>query len=485
MRRHVVVVGGGVTGLAAAHRLAAAGAAAPAVALVEATGRLGGRVRTATVAGRVVDTGPEALLTRPSWAVDEVERAGLGGDLVAPAPLPSLVFAAGALRPLPAGVLAGMPAGPAPLLRSRILSPAGVARAGFDLVLPQRRREQDESIGALVRRRLGDEMLERVIEPLLGGIHAGSCDALSVRAVAPQLAAASRHRGGLVRGLRAGAAQAPKPAPGAPPRPFMLGMRGGLARLAQALAAGLPEGVAVRTGAAVQTLARRDGRWELRLDGADAVRCDAVVLAVPAPVAARLLTAAAPVAAAELAPVVTASVAVVTAAVAPAGEARLPQATGFFVAPPERRTITAATFTTRKWPHLARAGEPGLLRLSVGSAGDQSALELGDADLATAALDDLRRITGVGLDVAEVQVTRHRGAFPQYEVGHLERLARLDAALADLPGLRLAGSSYRGAGVPACIHQGHEAADAVLAHLQDDDRPRAERAGLTLRGAVT
>ncbi|MDO9352063.1 MAG: protoporphyrinogen oxidase, partial [Solirubrobacteraceae bacterium] len=201
--RHVAVVGGGISGLAAAHRLiASAPPASIRVTILEASDRFGGWVRTESFAGRPVDFGPDSLLVRTPWAAELARELEIEDELVSPGTGGASILRGGKLRPLPTGILAGLPDGPMPFVRSGLLGPLGIARAALDLVLPKNAPSGDESIGDLVRRRLGGQALERVIDPLLGGVHAGRCDDLSVAATAPQFAAAAKADRSLLRGLR-------------------------------------------------------------------------------------------------------------------------------------------------------------------------------------------------------------------------------------------------------------------------------------------
>ncbi|HVP02962.1 MAG TPA: protoporphyrinogen oxidase [Solirubrobacteraceae bacterium] len=458
MSTRVVVIGAGIAGLAAARTLAHADDS-PQVTVLDASERPGGRIRTVPFAGAALDVGPDALLSRAPGAVELCRELGLGEDLVPPGEGPSFVWTRGALRPLPAGLLAGLPAGPGDLLRSRILSPPGVVRAGMDLVLPGQRLQGDESIGALVRRRLGRQVLERLIDPLLGGINAGHCDELSLEATAPHLAAAARADRSIIRGLRA---TVPAPPPGAPPAPVFLTLRGGLERLVDAVAADL--------GAAELRLGAPAGRIEqvaegLRVVLASGERIDAdhVVLATPAAVAAGLVRDSAPHAAAELGDIPAASVAVVALAF-PRGAVAVPAGTGFVTARDEPLEITACTWATSKWPHLAAQTTDTIVKCSIGRAGEDAAVDLADDELVARARRALERTMGVRSAPAQTLVARHHGAFPQYAVGHLERVARVEAELAAaLPGLELAGGAYRGVGVPSCITSGQAAARRVLA----------------------
>ena len=486
----VAIVGGGIAGLAAADRLddmhrAAGGAssAGPRIVLLEASERIGGNIRTEEFAGRPLDVGAEALLARVPGALELCHDLGLEHDLVAPAEDQPYVWT-DRLRPLPPRLMSGVPDGSQALIGSGILSPLGLARAGLDLIVPARRPTRDVSIGALVRGRLGNEVLERLIGPLLGGIHAGNCDELSVRAAAPQLEAALRKRRSLVRGLRALAGGSSLQAPMGP---TFLTLSGGLGELVRTLRERAAS-VEYRTGCAPRNLSPlpddgvgagggiEGGRGGVRLTLADGESLDAdhVILAVPAFAAAAILAEACPAAAGELEGISYASVATIALSYPIEAFDGRPAGSGFLVQRNRGHTITACTWSSAKWPHLA--GDTVLVKCSAGWSGDRSALDLDDERLIAAVRADLAESMDLRAAPLEAKVFRFERAMPQYTVGHHERIARLDAALSGLPGVSLCGSAYRGVGVGACIRDGQATADRVLAALggpEEVERPSA------------
>lgn len=461
----VAVVGGGIAGLAAAYELSRAAGPGASVTLLEAADRLGGKIRTEELAGHRFDVGPEALLARVPWAVELCGELGLAGELVGAAESGAFLWTRGRLRPLPTGPVLGMPAGIMPVLRAGIFSPRGVARASLDLLLPASRPPEDEAVGALVRRRLGREVVERFVDPLLGGIYAGDCDHLSVHATAPQLAALAREHRSLVLGVRAASA-ASRPADG----PVFVTLPGGLGRLVERLRDEL-DGVELRAGTAVHALEPvPGGRWRLLLSGDGAIEADAVVLAVPAPAAAELVRQVSPEAAGDLGAIEYADVTVVSLAY-PAGAVPAPlRGSGFLVPRSEGRLITGCTWSSAKWAHLDD-GARLLLRCSVGERG----AALDDAALVERACSELREAMGLRGEPAEAIVTRWDGAIPQYAPGHFDRVDRIAEALRGVPPLELAGAAYRGVGVPACIAQGRSAGGRVLARLGAARLPEPER----------
>jgi oxygen-dependent protoporphyrinogen oxidase len=432
--RRAVVVGGGIAGLTAARELAAAGRE---VVVLEGSSRIGGKLLTAEVAGVCVDVGAESMLARRPEGMDLAREVGLG--LVHPASTASAVWTRGALRPLPRSVM-GVPVDPDQVAASGILDDAGVDRLRHERTGPDI-GDEDVSVGDLVADRLGGEVVDRLVEPLLGGVYAGHARLLSARATVPQLVAWSR--GSLV----AGAADALAASTGAP---VFAGIDGGMGRLPRAVASGLD----VRTDATVRALRRTPDGFALVVGPTTAEQelvADEVVLATPAAPTARLLQMVAPVAAAELAAIESASMAVVTLAF-PAQDVGGLGGSGFLVPPVDGRTIKASTFSFNKWEWVREAGGGLLLlRTSIGRHREESVLQVADEDLVAASLADLRDATGLAARPVDTHVQRWGGGLPQYAVGHLDRVARVRAAVAEVPGLGVCGAAYDGVGIPAVI----------------------------------
>ena len=458
-RPRVAVVGGGITGLATAWFLRDRAD----VVLLEASSRLGGRIATVEMAGVPVESGPDTFLARVPEATDLCRAVGLGDDLVRPATGKAWIWTRGRLRPLPDGQVLGVPTTVWPLVRSGVVSPAGMARAALDLVLPRRPSGPDPTVAEVVTARLGAEVLDRLVDPLVGGIHAGRADGLSLTATAPQLAAAAGSRS-LVLGLRRQRAAAPPD-----DRPVFLGVAGGLGRLVDRLRTELARaGVDVRTRTRVASIGRHGDGW--RLAGPDLAAIDdvdAVVVTVPAPVAAGLLRTACPDAAGELDAIRYASVTVGTLGYRPAAVPHPLDGSGFLVPRVDGRLMTACTWSTSKWPDLRRSGLV-LLRPSAGRAGDERALRLDDDDLVGRLHQELAEALGVTEPPVERLVTRWLRAFPQYQPGHQAQVARIESALAAaMPGVVVAGAAYRGLGIAACVRQGEAAARAAVASARD------------------
>ncbi|MBO0713279.1 MAG: protoporphyrinogen oxidase, partial [Acidimicrobiales bacterium] len=479
--RVVAVVGGGITGLSAAHRLLSAGpagagpgpiASPPRVIVVEADDRLGGKIRTEAIGGRPVEAGPDAFLSGSGEgargeALALCRELGLSEQLISPATGRASILLWGRLHPIPPGQVLGVPTSLAALRalgRVGLISPLGVARGSLDLVLPRRVGDDEaETAGELVGHRLGTEVLSHVVNPLVGGIHAGNAGHLSAEAVTPQLLAAARSHRGLMRGLGA--------APSGRPRQGFYSLAGGLSLLVDRLADAIRNGGGeLWTGAPVLALSRQDGRWRLELGSGREVIADAVVLAVPAFSAAALLEPHDRSLSALLGTIDYASVSLVTSTYPEESVAHPLDQAGFLVSAARSRLrptapvplLTACTFTTSKWPQTKRPGQV-VLRASTGRSGDDRALQMTDDELTAAVHAELAPLLGLSAPPTETVVHRWPRSFPQYRAGHLQTLARLEERAGRLPGLVLAGAAYRGLGIPACLAQGQEAAGVVTA----------------------
>ena len=458
--RTVAVVGGGIAGLAAALEVSRLEPAARVVVL-ESAARLGGKVAVSEVGGLPVDEGADAMLARVPDGVALAQDAGLGEELVSPAAGQASLWTRGRLRPLPSGTVMGVPGDLAALARSGVLSAPGLVRVLQDLVRPGRPTADDVAVGDLVGRRLGREVVDRLVDPLLGGVYAGRADRLSLYATLPQLAGPAGRERSLLLAARSSRSSA-VPYTG----PVFRGLPGGLGRLPAAVAA--TSGAEVRLGTVVRELARTPDGWRLELGSRAAperLDADAVVLAVPAAPAARLLGRLLPAAAAELGALEYASVGLVTLVLdgPPPGAG-----SGYLVPAVEGRTTKAVTFTSRKWAHYP--DDVAVVRASIGRHGEAADLQRDDAELVAVVLAELGEAVGPVGQVRDTRVVRWGGGLPQYAVGHLDRVRRVRAAVAGLSGLAVAGAAYDGVGVPACARSGREAARTVLAAEWAHDR---------------
>ena len=458
MSPRVVVVGAGVAGLATAYRLVS-GSPSTDVVVLEADDEPGGKVRSATVGGLELEAGPDSLLARKPWAVELCRELGLGEGLVAPTAAPASVYTDAGLLRFPSGPF-GISTDPIELLRWPGMSYAGKARAGGDLVLPRRQEDGDESLGSLLRRRIGDEATEKLVAPLLGGLFAGDVDRLSVQATFPELAAWEHEHGSLMRGARAASKAGKARSGGSSPPPMFLRLRGGLKRLTGALVEALgPDRLRLETP--VTDLALDGAGFVVGSDGGE-LRADAVVLSSPAFATADVVAPFAPVAAEHLRAIPYVTTAVVLLVYPEGTGERLPDSSGF-VAPRGALAVTAATLVSRKWPDPAFGGR-AVVRGFVGAAGEEDAVNATDDELSARVARQLAEVFPLPEQPEAVTVVRWPRAMPQYEVGHLERVAALEGELP--PGMFVAGQAYRGAGIPDCVRQASEVADRVGAHLR-------------------
>ncbi|GAA6526500.1 protoporphyrinogen oxidase [Intrasporangium sp. DVR] len=470
----VVVVGGGITGLVAARRLAQAGHD---VTLVEAARRLGGQVNTVQLGSRRVDVGAEAIHLGSPTARSLVEELGLTESVLGSRPGQSWLWTGRGLRALPAGVTPSGPTRLRPVVTSGVMSVRGLGRAGLEPLLARLRPgladDEDISVGEFVSSRFGHEVTQRFIDPLLGSLHAGDVHRLSLRACAPALVDAATQRRSLVRRR-----PAPPSAPGAAQLPMFASWPGGLATLTDAVLADLP--VRVRLGCRVERITREPDGYTVEVTQLEApgeapgeaagateqLRADGIVLAVPAAAAAPLLAphsrrAAGILDSAEVAKVATVVLGFDRSATK---DLRAFAGTGVLMPSTAGMLLKAATHLSRKWPQFAD-DEYSLVRLSAGRSGDNRIAELSDDELVSQLVDDYRTVTGLDAAPHVLHVQRWSDGLPQLRVGHTARLSALREEVAQtLPGVVLAGSAYDGLGLASCIASGETAAAALSPH---------------------
>lgn len=481
-RARVAVVGGGIAGLAAAWELSG-GAAGPAddtpeITVFESAPAVGGKLAITELAGHRVDAGPDGFITRRPEAEQLVRELGWGDRLRPVGVSGAAVWARGRARPLPEGLVLGVPTRWRPVRRSGILGVRGSLRLAVDVVAPRadtRRPLGDRAIGPMISHKLGHRVVDALVDPMLGGIHAGSVTDMSAAATFPLLLAVAQRRGSFMSALRQAAAQEARQQAEErgddPPASLFLTLEDGVGSLPGGLAAALTgRGVSVRTSVAVGGLARgpAETSWVLRTpDGETEV--DGVVLATPAPATAGLLAPHEPNAAKLLRDIDHASVAIVSFAFAPSSVPEDLHGTGLLVPrgtmlDGEPALVTACTYLSRKWPHLERPGQL-LLRASVGRADDERHLTLDDDALTEQVHHELGTLMGTEGAPIAAQVTRWPSSLPQYRVHHLVRAAGVESAAQRLGTVTVAGAALRGVGIPACIASGRSAARSLRAAL--------------------
>ena len=469
--KRLVVVGGGVSGLAAAHRvseLTRARGMPVETTLIEARPRLGGTIATEHVDGFLVEAGPDSFLSEKPWALALCRRLGVEDRLVKTDDRFRRIFVLyrGRLHPLPEGFQLLAPTRIAPFLRSRLLTWPGKLRMALDLILP-RGPGEDESLGGFVRRRLGREALERIAQPLVAGIYTADPDALSLAATMPRFLELEQRERSVTLALWRAARRAGAAAAGTSGARWSLFVtfRDGMEELVRSLGDRLPPG-SVRLKERVSGLERAGSGWRLGLADGGGVDADAVVIAAESHQAARLLRYVDPALAQLVGEIPCASSATVSLGYRRKDIPHPLDGFGFVVPRVERRPILACTFSSVKYPGRAPAGH-ALVRLFVGGALDAGVLDGDDGSLAGLARIELERVLGVTAPPVLTRVARHAAAMPQYLVGHLGRIDAIERALAMRAGLALAGSAYRGVGIADCIRSGEEAVERVLGPLSN------------------
>ncbi|MDX1613223.1 MAG: protoporphyrinogen oxidase [Candidatus Promineifilaceae bacterium] len=492
--RRVVIVGGGIAGLSTAWYLqqqAREGGIALDYTVVEQSPRWGGKILTDTVTDSpaspfVVEAGPDSFLTQKPWALQLARQLGLEDRLLGTNDEQRKVFVLnkGKPTPLPDGVLLIVPTKIMPFARSGLISPLGKLRMGLDLVIPPKRDGQDETLADFITRRLGQEALDKIAEPLMSGIYNAEAERQSLLATFPRFRALEEKHGSLIRGMLASrkarrqaraAAGGASPDVAAPPRErkppvsMFVSLKGGTEELVKALVDELEGDLRLTT--TVSALVERPNGYEVTLEDGELLAADVVVLAVPAYVAGQLLTNTAPAAAAELSRIRYVSTGTLSLAYRSA-ELDLPEGFGLVIPRSEGRSINAVTFTSTKFDRRAPA-DYELLRVFFGGSRSPEMMAVDDAELLRVVRHELAALLGITAEPYFERIYRWHEANPQYDVGHLERVATIEAALPS--GLFVTGSPYRGIGIPDCVHQGQQTAAQVAELLAANTEPTTVR----------
>ncbi len=465
-RRHVVVVGGGISGLAAAWYLVRTHADIE-VTLLEAAPHVGGKLSVSDVAGIAVDEGAESFVASRPEALRLAREVGLEDDLVTPSVFQASVYSRGRVRAMPRGQFMGIPTDLRSLAASEVLSPAGLLRVPLDRVISPTPMGQDVSVGEFISARVGREVVDRLVEPLLGGVYAGRADALSMQATMPALFRELRHDRSLLSATQRVAGGGMEAAGARRGLPFR-GVVGGVGRVPGAMAAALVgSGVQIRTRTTVRGLTPTETGWQVEVGPASSpelIQADGVIIATPAAPAARLLADVVPTVALELSGIETASVAVLALAYRASDLHAHMDGSGLLVPPVEGRMVKSVTCLDRKWAWMGDAAHREglrLVRISIGRHGDAEVLQRSDEELVDLARLDLAHLLGIEATPVDTRVTRWGGSLPQYAVGHRARLERITQGLREQPSLALCGASYDGVGVAACVGSAYEAAGRV------------------------
>ena len=470
MTKDIIVIGGGISGLAAAHRLtelSRTGSTAYRVTLLEASDRLGGVIATEHADNLLLELGPDSYITDKPAALRLCERLGLADRLIAPQQggLKLYTVHRGALEPLPEGFLLMAPTRVGSVLQSPVFSWSGKLRMALEPLIPRRSHDGDESLASFVRRRLGREVLERVAQPLIGGIYASDPEALSLAATMPRFPEMERSHGSVILGSQRAQRRRAQAADETGARwSLFVSIDGGMEVLVRRIEEALGPGVA-RLGETVRELSWNPDARRWRVDtGHAGLEADAVICTLPAFAAARALTTLDSELAGELGAIPFSSTATVNLAYRRSDIAHPLDGYGFVVPHVERRKIMACTFSSVKY--AGRAPEDtALLRCFAGGALQPDMLDQPDEALEAQVREDLEALLGISGTPILCRTTRYPDCMPQYNVGHLDRVERIEARLQQFPTLALAGKSYRGVGIADCIASGEAAAEGMVEHL--------------------
>ena len=466
---HIIIIGGGIAGLATAHYLqkyAAANNQKITYTLVEKNPRFGGKIVTNADAGFVIEGGPDSFISQKPWAYQLAVELGLKDRLIGTNDdrRKTYVVHKGKLRPLPDGVMLIVPTRFMPFALSPLISPLGKLRMGMDLFIPPKKDDADESLSDFITRRLGKEALDKIAEPLMAGIYVADPMRLSLKSTFPRFIAMEKKYGSLIKGMLSqmkARAQAAKNGNSPPKLPLFMTLRGGLTELVDTLVDNLTGELI--SGVRVESLAHTDdGRYAVELSNGLVRHADRVVIAAPAPVAAKLVERHSAELAAQLRQIRYLSTATVSLAFNRAEIEHPLDGFGFVVPKSEDCKLMACTWVSTKFDHRAPADQV-LLRVFVGGYKHEELVDLPDSELLALVRDELRRLMGITAKPTRVEIYRWHKSNAQYDVGHIERVDRIEQLAAEaLPGVHFTGSAFRGVGIPDCIRQGKETAKTIF-----------------------
>ncbi|MDQ0217596.1 protoporphyrinogen oxidase [Peribacillus cavernae] len=468
-RQKIAVIGGGITGLATVFYLQKKAKEENLpydVLLIEASTRLGGKVQTAVRDGFVIEKGPDSFVARKESASRLAKEVGMEDKLVYNTAGKSYVLVKGRLHPMPSGSIMGIPTEIGPFVATGLFSPLGKLRAAADFVLPRSDKKGDQSLGEFFRRRLGDEVLENLIEPLLSGIYAGDIDQLSLMATFPQFYHVEQEHRSLIVGMKKTTPDAQKNAEkNAPKKGKFLTMTTGLQSFIDAIENHLTPRSVIK-GVRVEDIRQKDKQYQLNLNNQEVIFADAVITAAPHHALTAIFSSYPFFS--PLKEMQATSVATVAMAFEESAIKQDIDGTGFVVSRNSDYTITACTWTHRKWAHSTPDGKV-LIRCYVGRAGDEAVVDLPDEEIIKIVLEDLNKTMSISDKPDFSIVTRWKDAMPQYTVGHKQRIEKVrNEVREELPGVFLAGSSFEGLGLPDCIDQAEKAVEDVVQYLKEN-----------------
>jgi protoporphyrinogen/coproporphyrinogen III oxidase len=465
-KQKVVIIGGGLTGLTAAYYLQKAVSENNLpidVKLIDASHRLGGKMQTVVRDGFTIERGPDSFLARKTSMTRLVIEVGLEDQLISNSSGKSYVLAREKLHPMPGGSIMGIPTEVGPFITTGLFSIQGKLRAAADFVLPKSKAGEDQALGDFFRRRLGDEVVENLIEPLLSGIYAGDIDQLSLMSTFPQFYEVEQKYRSLIIGMKKSTPSQPKKSVGAGKKKGMfLTIKTGLQSLADAIESKLDPNLILK-GYRVEKIEKINKGYGITFSNGKTLSADSIISAVPHHIAQSMFSKYDFFDPFKSMPAT--SVATVAMAFPKEAIKKDIDGTGFVVSRNSDYTITACTWTHKKWPHSTPEGKV-LLRCYVGRAGDEAVVDLSDDQLIKIVLDDLNKTMNISMVPDFVVVSRWKDSMPQYTVGHKERIESMKKQVdKELPGVFIAGSSFDGIGMPDCVDQGEAAVEKVLAYF--------------------
>lgn len=465
-KKQIVIIGGGITGLTAAYYLqkeVRENHLPYTVKLIEASHRLGGQMQTYKKDGYLIERGPDSFLETKEKAIVLANEVGMANRLVHNIPGTTYILANDQLHTIPGGSVMGIPTEIGPFMTTKLFSIPGKLRAAADLILPRSHAENDQSLGGFFRRRLGDEVVENLIEPLLSGIYAGDIDKMSLMTLFPHFQQVEKKYRSLIIGMKKSTPPRPKESPKKNKGAF-LAFETGLQSFADAITAKL-ETDSIKLGFRVEKVRKKLKGYEIELNGGEVLAADSIILAVPHQTVYHIFP--------EyeffqmFKGVPSTSVATIALGFSKEAVKKDIEGTGFLISRNSDYTITSCTWLHKKWPHTTPDGKV-LLRCFVGRTGGEAIVDLSDDQIVANVLADLSKTISITTDPELAVVSRWTHAMPQYTVGHQERMAKVIRGMKEhLPGIFPAGSSFNGVGLPDCIKQGEEAVSNVLQYLQE------------------
>jgi oxygen-dependent protoporphyrinogen oxidase len=462
-KKQIVIIGGGITGLTAAYYMqkhVRENQLPYNIKLIEASHRLGGFLQTVKKDGYLVEKGPDSFLERKDSAVRLAIEVGMGDQLINNIPGKTFILARDRLHTVPPGAVMGIPTEITPFITTQLFSILGKIRATSDLLLPRSKQENDQSLGAFFRRRLGDEVVENLIEPLLSGVYAGDIDKMSLMSLFPHFYQVEQKYRSLIVGMKKTAP--PRPKESLNKKGAFVAFRTGMQSFADAIVNKL-DPKSIKLGYRVERIRRLNERYDIKLNGGEVITADSIIMAVPHQTVQSIFPEYSFFQ--DFKKVPSTSVATIALGFPKEAVQKDINGTGFLVSRNTDNTITSGTWIHKKWPHSTPEGKV-LLRCFVGRTGGEVIVDLSDEQIINIVMNDLSKTIDLSMNPEISVVTRWPKAIPQYIVGHQERMKKVTKGLAEeLPGIYIAGASYNGVGLPDCITQGEEAVHKVLDYM--------------------